>query len=252
MIKRSLHLLKRTMSTIELVEQSKKLAAYKAVDDYVTSENKVIGVGSGSTVVYVSERLGQLPFKHNFVCIPTGFQSKQIIMANGLHMGSTEEFPDIDVTFDGADEIDQDLNCIKGGGACLMQEKLVASCSRHLVIVADFRKESPSSLGIAWKKGVPIEVIPSAYTKIILELQKLGAVSSVIRPGGVAKAGPVVTDNSNFIIDADFGEIPTETVRELHDKIKHLTGVVEVGLFVDMAEAAYIGEANGEVQKLVK
>ncbi|GMF48300.1 unnamed protein product [[Candida] boidinii] len=94
----------------DLVEQSKKLAAYSAVDDNLQPDYKVIGIGSGSTVVYVAERIGQLKNKQNFTCIPTGFQSKQLIIDNGLKLGSIEEFSEIDIAFDGADEIDTSLN----------------------------------------------------------------------------------------------------------------------------------------------
>ncbi|OWB64824.1 hypothetical protein B5S30_g145 [[Candida] boidinii] len=233
----------------DLVEQSKKLAAYSAVDDNLQPEYKVIGIGSGSTVVYVAERIGQLENKQNFTCIPTGFQSKQLIIDNGLKLGSIEEFSEIDIAFDGADEIDTSLNCIKGGGACLLQEKLVADCSKRFIVVADYRKKSPEMLGHAWKKGVPIEVVPSAYNKILRELKSVGG-HPTVRPGGAAKAGPVITDNGNFIIDCDFGEIPVNKVKELNDKIKSMVGVVETGLFVGMCEKAYIGESNGEVSIL--
>ncbi|GME89319.1 unnamed protein product [[Candida] boidinii] len=104
-------------------------------------------------------------------------------------------------------------------------------------------------LGHAWKKGVPIEVVPSAYNKILRELKAVGG-NPTVRPGGAAKAGPVITDNGNFIIDCDFGEISVNKVKELNDKIKAMVGVVETGLFVGMCEKAYIGESNGEVSIL--
>ncbi|CAY71439.1 Ribose-5-phosphate ketol-isomerase [Komagataella phaffii GS115] len=239
----------RTMSS--LVEQSKKLAAYKAVDENLKDSHSVVGVGSGSTVVYVAERLGQLEHKSSFVCIPTGFQSKELILSNGLRLGSVEEYSSIDIAFDGADEIDSQLNLIKGGGACLMQEKLVASCSKQLFIVADYRKRSPEKLGHAWRQGVPIEVVPAAYNKVLNDLKNLeGYKSAKVRYGGTFKAGPVVTDNSMFIIDADFGEIPVEKVSTLHSQIKGLVGVLETGLFANMTTAAYIGNEDGSVATL--
>jgi ribose 5-phosphate isomerase A len=235
-------------STTDLVEQSKKLCAYAAVDNNLKSNHKVIGIGSGSTVVYVAERIGQLQNKKEFVCIPTGFQSKQLIIENGLQLGGLEEYPTIDIAFDGADEIDSQLNCIKGGGACLLQEKLVADSSNEFIIVADDRKNT-GILGKGWKKGVPIEVIPNAYNKIIKELKTLNGNPNV-RPGTPAKAGPVITDNGNFIIDCDFGEIDVSKVNELNSKIKAMVGVVETGLFVNMAQKAYIGNADGSVTTL--
>lgn len=227
-----------------LVEKSKRVAAHRAVDENIFPEAKVVGVGSGSTVVYVAERLGQLPQKNQFVCIPTGFQSKQLIIANGLTLGTIEQFPRVDIAFDGADEVDPQLALIKGGGACLFQEKLVAEAAANFIVVADYRKES-SALGTKWTQGVPIEIVPNAYAKVTLDLQALGARRVELRQGGSAKAGPVVTDNNNFLIDADFGEIAEP--QKLHAQIKALVGVVETGIFTQMASKAYFGQENGEV-----
>lgn len=235
-------LFSRKMSS--LVDQAKKAAAYRAVDENFPKTAKVIGVGSGSTVVFVAERLAQLPNKDLFVCIPTGFQSKQLIIDNGLRLGSIEQYPKVDIAFDGADEVDGHLNLIKGGGACLFQEKLVAQAASKFFVVADFRKKS-TALGLHWTQGVPIEIVPNSYAKVILDLQALGAKNVVLRQGGAAKAGPVITDNNNFLLDADFGKIADPVA--LHDKIKALVGVVETGLFTGMAEKAYFGEESGEV-----
>lgn len=228
-----------------LIESAKKAAAYKAVDENLPENVGVVGIGSGSTVVYAAERLGQLSNKGLFVCIPTGFQSKQLIIDNGLQIGTIEQYPRIDIAFDGADEVDPKLNLIKGGGACLFQEKLVAQAAKTFIVVADFRKKSPDYLGVLWRRGVPIEIVPNSYAKVTLDLQELGADTVVLRQGGAAKAGPVITDNNNFIIDADFGSI--EDPASLHAKIKALVGVVDTGLFTNMTAKAYFGEEDGEV-----
>ncbi|QEU59620.1 Rki1 [Kluyveromyces lactis] len=230
------------------LEQAKRIAAYRAVDEnFDAKTHKVVGVGSGTTVVYVAERLGEyIDEKTNFVCIPTGFQSKQLILSNKLQLGVIEQFPEVDIAFDGADEVDADLQLIKGGGACLFQEKLVSTSAKKFIVVADSRKKSPKYLGTSWKKGVPIEVVPSSYVRVLSDLKnKLNCKSAVVRQGGSAKAGPVVTDNCNFIIDADFGEITDP--RKLHQDIKLLVGVVETGLFIDNAEKAYFGYPDGSV-----
>lgn len=240
-------MIKRPLSTklFKVMEQAKKIAAYQAVDENFPKNAKVIGIGSGSTVVYVAERIGQLSNKSSFICIPTGFQSKQLIIDNGLKLGSLEQYPNLDIAFDGADEVDPSLNLIKGGGACLFQEKLVAQSAASLIIVADFTKKS-KKLGTTWK--VPIEVVPSSYVAVSSSLKKIGASATPLRQGGKAKAGPVVTDNNNFIIDADFGEI--EDPVALHKDIKLLVGVVETGLFTNLAKKAYFGEESGEVSKI--
>lgn len=231
------------------LEQAKRIAAYRAVDEnFDRTAHKVVGVGSGTTVVYVAERLGQyVNESSNFICIPTGFQSKQLILANNLQLGSIEQYPEVDIAFDGADEVDENMQLIKGGGACLFQEKLVSTSAKKFVIVADSRKKSPKYLGTNWKKGVPIEVVPGSYVRVLSDLKtKLNCVSATLRQGGAAKAGPVVTDNSNFIIDADFGEI--QDPRHLHEQIKLLVGVVETGLFIDNACKSYFGFPDGSVQ----
>ncbi|CCF60255.1 hypothetical protein KAFR_0J01910 [Kazachstania africana CBS 2517] len=236
------------------LEEAKRTAAYNAVDQNINfEEHRIIGIGSGSTVVYVAERLGQYlkdPARHeqvaNFICIPTGFQSRMLIKENGLQLGSIEMFPDIDIAFDGADEVDENMQLIKGGGACLFQEKLVSTSSKKFIVVADYRKKSPKYLGTNWKQGVPIEVVPSAYVRVTKDLEtKLHAKKVVVREGTPAKAGPVVTDNNNFIIDADFGEIHDPKL--LHTQIKSLVGVVETGLFIDNAEIVYFGNDDGTV-----
>lgn len=228
-----------------LTEESKRLSAYKAVDEnFDISTAKVVGIGSGSTVVYVAERIGQLDNKDQFVCIPTGFQSKNLILDNGLKLGAIEQYPEIDIAFDGADEVDAQLNAIKGGGACLFQEKLVAYSSKKFILVADYRKKS-QHLGVNWTKGIPIEVVPTSYKYVISKLKSLGASEINLRQGGSAKAGPVITDNMNFLIDAHFGAVTDP--RSLHDKIKSLVGVVETGIFLDHPVKAYFGEEDGSV-----
>ncbi|ODQ78302.1 hypothetical protein BABINDRAFT_14885 [Babjeviella inositovora NRRL Y-12698] len=233
-----------------LIEQAKKTAAYTAVDENFPAHAKVVGIGSGSTVVYVAERIGQLANKAEFVCIPTGFQSKNLIIDNGLNLGTIEQYPELDIAFDGADEVDTLLNLIKGGGACLFQEKLVAVASKKFIAVADFRKKSPQYLGTNWTQGVPIEVVPCAWVKVSADLKRMGAETVTLREGGKAKAGPVVTDNNNFLLDAHFGEI--KNVSALHSEIKALVGVVETGLFVNMTDKVYYGNEDGSFECVQK
>ena len=226
-----------------LVELGKKNAAYRAVEENIKN-GMILGIGSGSTVVYAVEKLKMLisEKKLSVKCIPTSFQSYQLIVEKGLNLGSLDQYPNIDLDLDGADEIDEELNLIKGGGGCLVQEKIVASNSKRLIIIADFRKKS-KKLGENWKKGVPIEVIPLAYVPIIEKLKELGA-NPKLRMAQ-AKAGPLITDNGNFIIDADFGVI--KSPKEINDAILKIPGVVDTGLFVGMTEKAYIGQEDGTV-----
>jgi ribose 5-phosphate isomerase A len=233
---------------LDIVEESKRLAAYTAVDQHVKPEHKIIGIGSGSTVPYVVDRImrqGKLLNKDR-VFIPTGFQSKQLIVQAGLNLGDVDQYPTIDVTLDGADEVDKQLNCIKGGGACHLREKVLAEAARTFILVADYRK-NVECLGTNFKPGVPIEVVPFAYAKVLQNLHEvLGSPDAALRMA-TKKAGPVVSDNGNFIIDAPFDREKMQNPYTIMAQIKMLTGVVEVGLFCHMAKAAYFGNEDGSV-----
>jgi ribose 5-phosphate isomerase A len=232
----------------DLIEIGKRTAAEKAVMENV-KKNMVLGIGSGSTVVYAVKKIAELNKEKNLnlKCIPSSFQSYQLIIDNGLNLVTLDQYPEIDVTIDGADEIDKNLNLIKGGGGCLVQEKIIASNSSKLIIIADFRKNS-NKLGENWKNGVPIEVIPMGYFPIAKKLGKLGG-KPVLRMAK-AKQGPVITDNGNFIIDTDFGIIDNPSV--LNEKILFIPGVVDTGFFIGMTSKAYIGQKDGSVLILQK
>ncbi|MFX1309101.1 MAG: ribose 5-phosphate isomerase A [Promethearchaeota archaeon] len=230
------------------IELGKKNAAIKAVEENV-KKNMIIGIGSGSTIVYVVQKLGEINKEKslNLKCVPSSFQAYQLILQNTLELVSLELYPEIDLDLDGADEVDKNLNLIKGGGGCLVQEKILASNSKVLIIIADFRKKS-EILGTNWKKGVPIEVIPMAYFPIMKKFKKLGG-TPILRMAQ-SKSGPLITDNGNFIIDVDFGQI--NNPQELDQKLLSIPGVVGTGLFIGMASKAYIGTRDGEVLILEK
>jgi len=232
----------------DLIEIGKKNAAFKAVEENV-KKGMILGIGSGSTILYAIKKIAEINKAEdlNLKCIPTSFQSHQLIVENGLTLVTLDQYPEIDLDIDGADEIDKALNLIKGGGGCLVQEKIVASSSKNLVIIADYRKKS-ETLGENWNKGVPIEVIPFGYVPILKKLEKLGG-KPVLRMAK-AKAGPIVSDNGNFIIDVNFGLI--ESPSDINDKLLKIPGVVDTGLFVGMASKAYIGQKDGKVVILQK
>ncbi|XP_022671763.1 ribose-5-phosphate isomerase-like isoform X2 [Varroa destructor] len=211
--------------------------------------NFAMGIGSGSTVVYAVERLaerikgGELS---NIVCVPTSFQAQQLIRAHKLTLTDLEETPELDITIDGTDEADAHLTCIKGGGGCLTQEKIVAAASSKFVIVADYRKDS-THLGEHWKKGIPVEVLPMAYVPSMNKINKILACRPVLRYA-VNKMGPVITDNGNFILDCPFPSDKKIDWEETSVKMKMIPGVVETGLFFGMAEIAYYGQQDGSVK----
>ena len=234
--------------TEDLIELGKMNAAIKAVEENV-KKNMIVGIGSGSTIVYAVQRLGEINKEKslNLKCVPSSFQAYQLIIKNELELVSLEQYPVIDIDLDGADEIDKDLNLIKGGGGCLVQEKILASNSNSLIVIVDFRKNS-KKLGTNWKNGVPIEVIPMAYFPIMKKLKKLDG-NPILRMAQ-SKSGPLITDNGNFIIDVDFGEIGNP--KDLENKTLSIPGVVDTGLFIGMATKAYIGNRDGEVLILEK
>ena len=137
-------------------------------------------VGSGSTIVFAVKAIGEKNAESplDMVFIPTSFQAKQLITENGLRLGSLEEFPEIDVAFDGADEVDDDLNLIKGGGGCCTQEKIVAFSSKVLVIIADASKGGTRRLGEKWH--VPIDVVPMAYKMLMNKFKVVIVIESVL------------------------------------------------------------------------
>ncbi|CAG9820269.1 unnamed protein product [Phaedon cochleariae] len=240
---------KLSFSVMSRIKEAKKSAAYLAVDKHVKSGD-LVGIGSGSTVIFAVERLAARVKKEklDIKCVPTSFQARDLVIQNKLTLTNLEVCPELDVCIDGADEVDENLDLIKGGGGCLLQEKIVASCSKKLVIVADYTKDS-KRLGDQYKKGIPIEVAPMAYVPIKNRIEKIYGGNAELRMA-VAKAGPVVTDNGNFILDwreykqdSDWGKINTELVL--------IPGVVETGLFVKMAEVAYFGMEDGSVKNRV-
>lgn len=271
-----------------LIEMAKKAAAYTAVKDHFDPRFKHVGIGSGSTVVYVVEAIKELhpDSSAHTTFYTTGAGSRALVERHGLAIGSLQALPAttlLDVYFDGADEVDEDLNLIKGGGACLWQEKIVALASRIFVCVADYRKLG-SRLGTNWKQGIPIEVHPMRVNQVLAALERLGSPSPAVRldPATAvtaAAATPLVTDNHMHIIDAPFlplvlpahdaagvagdgdGKDGIWSVEKLARALKDIDGVCEIGLFYGYSGldkpgqggaqkpvAAYFGMADGSVQ----
>jgi len=231
------------------IDRAKRAAAFIAVTENVMS-NMIVGIGSGSTVVFAVEAIAagvkRGDYK-NLVCVPTSFQSRNLIMINGLRLGDVEVYPEIDLAIDGADEVDEALNCIKGGGGCHLQEKVVAFNAKKFVVIADNRKDS-KTLGDKWKKGIPVSCIPFARTAVARTFARMGY-KPVLRMA-TAKAGPVVTDNGALIFDVFPNDPVTPAmVREVDTQLRSVPGVIETGLFCGIASVAYFGNQDGTVSK---
>lgn len=229
----------------EWIKEAKRNAAFEAVKH--VKDNFVIGLGSGSTAAYAIEQIGNRikREKIHVSAVPTSYQAFMLAVKHGIPITTLEEHPTLDLTIDGADQIDDELNLIKGMGGALTREKIVASASKKLVIVADERKKI-KFLGEN-NHPVPIEAIPFATPIVMHKITEMGG-KPFLRESN-KKVGPVITDNGNIIVDVNFGLVHEPA--ELNHKLKGIPGVVETGLFVKMADLIYLGERAG-VRKLEK
>ena len=227
----------------ENLEALKQKAAYEAVKH--VKNGFIVGLGSGSTAAYAIEALGERVKRENLnlLAIPTSYQAFLLAAKHQIPVTTLEEHGVIDVNIDGADQIDPKLNLIKGMGAALAREKIVASASKQNIIIADETKRV-NALGENGQP-VPVEVIPFAIALVKRKIEVAGG-NPVLREGK-GKVGPVITDNGNAVIDADFGVI--RNAAELEVKLKMIPGVVETGLFIGLATSAYIATTS-RVEKL--
>lgn len=226
------------------IEKAKERAALEAVkhvrDDYI------VGLGSGSTAAYAIKEMGKVTRQKNWqiLGVPTSYQAMQLATEYGIKTTTLSQHPQLDLTIDGADQIDEELNLIKGMGGALTREKIVASASKKVVIVADERK-------LVEKLGtnhlVPIEVLPFAVATVMLKIQEMKGKPRIRETSG--KVGPLVTDNGNFILDVDFGTI--DVPGKLDSQLQFIPGVVETGIFAGLADIVYLGTKN-TVRKLKK
>ncbi|CAF3358840.1 unnamed protein product [Rotaria sp. Silwood1] len=227
---------------------AKEVAAHAAVNENIRNNIHIIGIGSGSTIIPAVQKIAEIVHKDNLdlICIPTSLQARELILSNGLKLGSLAEYQELDLAIDGADEIDAQFNCIKGGGGCQTQEKLVAFCAKKFIVVADEKKWS-TSLGDKWQKGIPIEVMQIAYKVTKREIEKQLGGEVIVREG-TEKVGPVLTDQGNFILDWKFDASKISNWLDVNRILKMIPGVVETGLFVNMIYKAYLGSNEGKVE----
>jgi ribose 5-phosphate isomerase A len=227
----------------DLIQEAKKSAALEAVKH--VKDNSIVGLGSGTTVAFAIEALGERVKKENLkiMGIPSSYQAFQLAVQHGVQITTLDEHPVIDVTIDGADQVTPELYLIKGMGAALAREKIVAAASKYNIIIVDETKRV-KVLGEN-NQAVPIEVLPFAVSLVKSKIAGLGG-TSVVREGK-GKLGPIVTDNGNVIIDANFGLI--QNPQELAVKVKMIPGVVETGFFAGLTDVVYIATA-GRVEKI--
>lgn len=202
-------------------------------------DGETVGLGSGSTVELAVLALGKRVAEENLrlKAYPTSHRIALIAEQAGIELLSPVSEASISWTFDGADEVDPELNLIKGGGAAMLNEKIIADRSERLVILVT---EEKLVKRLGEKFAVPIEVIPEAFGYVKSQLLKLGAKEVVLRQA-VNKYGPVISEHNNFILDAKFENIQESLERE----INCITGVVDNGLFMNRADEVIVAKATG-------
>jgi ribose 5-phosphate isomerase A len=218
-----------------MANDSEKEMAARASLNYV-HDGQIVGLGSGSTATIAIQLLAQrVNSGLKIRGIPTSIQSRDLALQLGIPLTTFDEYQEIDVTIDGADEFDPALNLIKGGGGAMLREKIVASASQQLIIVTDSSKQVPA-LG---RFPVPVEVIGFAEPLIAKRVGDLGAtVTRRCNSSGMA----YTTDEGHHILDCHFGKISDP--RELARTLSEMPGVVEHGLFVDMASVVLMAKAG--------
>ncbi len=221
----------------EAIERQKRRAAERSLD-YVEA-GMTLGLGSGSTAAHMVRLLGErVRAGLDVRGVPTSRATEALAAEMGIPLLTLEEVTRLDLTIDGADEIDPDLRLIKGGGGALLREKVVASVSDRLVIIADRSKMVP----VLGAFPLPVEVVRFAW-KVVAEALAADGVSVALRMAGGA---PFVTDEGHYILDCAYGRI--EDAHALAARLGAIPGVVEHGLFLDMADVAILaGEDEAEV-----
>ena len=216
-------------------ERLKELAAEKAVEE--VQSGMILGLGTGSTIYYALLKLGQMvKLGLDIIGIPTSEQTSQIAEEQGIQLSTVMENPVIDLTIDGADEVDPSLNLIKGLGGALVREKIIAHASNRLVIVAD---ESKIVDYLGAKVPLPVEVVQFGWESTQMALNQI-CQRSVLRQ---VNDQTFLSDNSNFILDCYFDQISDP--KQIEIRINGIPGVVDNGLFVGRADRVIFGTADG-------
>ncbi len=228
------------MSDLQI--QMKQAVAQAAVDQI--EDGMVLGLGSGSTAALMIKALGARISSgkiKNIVGVTTSFQGEVLATELGIPLKALSAVSRIDLAIDGADEVDPEFQLIKGGGACHVQEKLVASLAQRFIVVVDSTK-IVQKLNLDFK--LPVEVIPTAWKLVSNKLQDLGG-NSELRMA-TKKAGPVVTDQGNLVLDVKFAN-GIEDPESLEFKINNIPGVLENGLFVNITDQVLVGELENGI-----
>jgi ribose 5-phosphate isomerase A len=224
-------------------DELKKMSAKAALEQI--KDGMIIGMGSGSTVMHLVNLIGQRIKNEEIeiMAVPTSYDTAQLCISSGIRLTTLDEHPSLALAVDGADEVDPNLNLIKGGGAALTKEKIVGSAAKLLAILVDESKLVKTLGEIA---PLPLEIIPFAKPTVLNQLKEFGIPQ--VRMSN-RKLGPVVTDNGNFIID--IFDLRIRDYSKMEKQLNAIPGVIENGLFVNMADIVYVGSEKG-VKTLTK
>ena len=226
----------------DLQDQMKRAVAAAAVEQI--RDGMVLGLGSGSTAALMIQGLGEKLRRgelRDIVGVTTSFQGEVMAAELGIPLRSLNAIDRIDLAIDGADEVDPAFQLIKGGGACHVQEKLVARRAERFVVVVDATKlVERLNLGFL----LPVEVLPGAWRQVQVQLLEMAGEAQLRM--AVRKAGPVVTDQGNLVLDVKFAGGIADPVG-LEREINNLPGVLENGLFVNITDQVLVGEIQGGV-----
>lgn len=216
----------------------KQEAAWRAVE--LVKSGMVVGLGHGSTAILAVRRLADLLHAgqlRDILGVPCSQQVEEEARRLGIRLTTLDDHPVVDLTIDGADEVDPNLDLIKGGGGALLREKIVAQASRREIIVVDESKLSPA---LGTHSTVPVEVVTFGWRSQMEYLRSMGAQVSLRREGD---GSPFKTDHGNLILDCDFG--PISHPAELATKLRKRVGIVEHGLFLELATDVIVGTSEG-------
>uniref|UniRef100_A0A7S3VUT4 ribose-5-phosphate isomerase n=1 Tax=Dunaliella tertiolecta TaxID=3047 RepID=A0A7S3VUT4_DUNTE len=231
------------MKAISKQDELKIQAAHKAVE-YVKSD-MVVGLGTGSTAAFAVDRIGQLMKEgqlKNIIGVPTSIRTLEQAKALGIPLATLDEQPKLDVAIDGADEVDNNLDVVKGRGGALLREKMVELAADKFVCIVDDSK-MVSGLGGS-KLAMPVEIVQFCHKYTLERLQNLPEVAGCEAKLRMDGDKPYVTDNSNFIVDLYFQE-PIKDVHAASKAILDLVGVVDHGLFLNMVDVCIIAAPDG-------
>jgi ribose 5-phosphate isomerase A len=207
----------------------------------VVKDVKVVGLGSGSTVGFIVRELAKLPNRGSIEFVPTSLQIKLEAEKSSLRIADENIIPDMDIVFDGADQIDSKYHMIKGGGGALLREKILISAAKKVVIVADASKFVKS-----FSRSVPIEVHPMARSFVLKRLEEMKGKPNLRI---LDKGYPYVTENGNLILDVLFPPITDANRMEL--ELKNIAGVLEVGIFTRRADIYYKAKTDGSFETII-